>query len=62
MNLIQFGYDKDSEIWQRGYARSDWSLKALEDSRNNGWQICDRYGNRSGYMTKDDALAALQSA
>jgi hypothetical protein len=62
MNLIQFGYDKDPEIWQRGYARSDWSLKALKDSRGNGWQICDCYGNRSGYMTKDDALAALQTA
>ena len=62
MNLIQFGYDKDPEIWQRGYARSDWSLTALEDPRGYGWEICDIYGNCSGYMTKDDALAALQPA
>jgi len=62
MTLIQFGYDKDPEIWQRGYARPDWSLTALEDSRGNGWKICDRFGNRSPYMSKEDALAVLRAA
>ena len=36
MNLIRFGYDKQAGIHQRGYARPDWSLKALEDSRGFG--------------------------
>jgi len=31
--IIRFGYDKDPEIWQRGYARKDWSLMALEHAR-----------------------------
>ena len=58
-SLIRFGYDKDPGVHQRGYARADWSLKALEDSRGCGWQVVDLYGNRSPHMPQAVAMSAL---
>jgi hypothetical protein len=60
--IIRFGYDKDPEVWQRGYAREDWSLTALEDSRGFGWQVNDRYGNRSRHMGLAEAITYLEEA
>lgn len=60
--LIKFGYDKDPLVHQRGYARQDWSLKALEDPRGFGWQIVDKYGNRSRHMPLPDAVNRLLDA
>ena len=57
--LIRFGFDQDPAVYQRGYARTDWSLKALLDSRGHGWQVVDRYGNRSRHMSEAAAIAAL---
>jgi hypothetical protein len=59
MKLIRFGYDKEPGVHQRGYARPDWSLKALEDHRGCGWQIVCRYGGRSAHMAQEEALARL---
>jgi|TARA_S200002703_G_scaffold126943_1_gene113534 hypothetical protein len=63
MKLIQFGYDKEAGVHARGYARSDWSLVALEDSRGFGWKIKDRYGNRSSnHMSQAEAISILLNA
>ena len=59
--IIRFGYDKDPQAWQRGYAREDWSLMALEDSRGFGWQVVDLRGNRSCHMRLADAIAYLEA-
>jgi len=59
MNLIRFGYDKNPEIHARGYARSDWSLMAYEDSRGFGWQVKDLRGNRSRHMSLAQAIDVL---
>lgn len=59
MQLIRFGYDQEAGVYQRGYARPDWSLKALEDSRGYGWQVVDRHGSRSRHMPKDEAMQRL---
>jgi hypothetical protein len=59
MNLIRFGYDKNPELHQRGYARSDWSLKALEDSRGFGWQVVTPRGDRSSHVSLAQAIDVL---
>ena len=59
MNLIRFGYDKNPEIHARGYARSDWSLSAWEDSRGFGWQVVTLRGDRSRHMSLAQAIDAL---
>jgi hypothetical protein len=59
MQLIRFGYDKEAGVYQRGYARPDWSLSALEDHRGYGWQINDRWGNLSPYMSLKAAKKIL---
>ena len=59
MNLIRFGYDKNPEIHARGYARSDWSLSAWEDSRGFGWQVRDLRGNRTSHMSLAQAIDIL---
>ena len=59
MNLIRFGYDKNPEIHARGYARSDWSLSAWEDSRGFGWQVRDLRGNRTSHMSLAQAIDVL---
>ena len=61
MKLIQYGYDKAPGIHERGMARPDWSLRAIEDSRGLGWQVIDLRGNRSPHLSKDAAIAALLS-
>jgi hypothetical protein len=61
MNLIRFGYDKQAGIHQRGYARSDWSLKALEDSRGFGWQVVTPRGVRSSHMSLAQAIDVLMA-
>lgn len=63
MKLIRFGYDKEAGVHARGYARPDWSLVALEDSRGFGWKIKDRYGNRSPiHMSRAEAMDILLDA
>ena len=59
MNLIRFGYDKNPKIHARGYARSDWSLSAWEDSRGFGWQVRDLRGNRTSHMSLAQAIDIL---
>jgi hypothetical protein len=59
VRLVRFGYDLNPEHHQRGYARDDWSLKALEDSRGFGWQIVTRYGSRSQHMSLAAAIDLL---
>ena len=59
MNLIRFGYDKNPKIHARGYARSDWSLMAYEDSRGLGWQVRDLRGNRTSHMSLAQAIDVL---
>lgn len=61
MNLIRFGYDKQAGIHQRGYARPDWSLKALEDSRGFGWQVVTLRGDRSRHMSMAQAIDVLMA-
>ena len=61
--IIRFGYDKKAGVHARGYARSDWSLCALEDSRGFGWKIKDRYGNLSPiHMSQAEAIDILLDA
>ena len=59
MNLIRFGYDKQAGVHARGYARSDWSLMAYEDSRGFGWQVKDLRGNRTSHMSLAQAIDVL---
>jgi hypothetical protein len=57
--LIRFGYDKNPKIHARGYARSDWSLSAWEDSRGFGWQVVTLRGDRSRHMSLARAIDVL---
>ena len=61
MNLIRFGYDKQAGIHARGYARSDWSLMAYEDSRGFGWQVVTPRGVRSSHMSLAQAIDVLMA-
>lgn len=59
MELIEYGYDKELGVWERGIARPDWSLRAIEDSRGFGWQVCCLRGARTEHMTREQAIAKL---
>jgi hypothetical protein len=59
MKLIEYGYDKEHEVWERGIARPDWTLRAIEDPRGHGWQISCLRGARTEYLTREQAIAQL---
>ena len=65
MKLITFGYDKNPSVYQRGIARSDWSMKALDLTLYGlGWRMCDLRGNQWGSgnrftISRDEAMAQL---
>jgi len=62
MEIITYGYNLPSNH-ERGIARSDWSMRATEDSRGFGWQVIfDHLGHRSRHMSKEEALAVLCKA
>jgi len=42
MNLIRFGYDKNPELHQRGYARSDWTSKLLKTAAASAGRLLPR--------------------
>ena len=66
--LITFGYDKDPFVHQRGIARPDWSLSALDyTAHGGGWRMCDLRGNRWGSgnrftISKEEAIAQLMGS
>ena len=62
MQLIKYGFDQNSKVYERGYARPDWSMCAVVDSRGLGWQLKDRRGNRSPHMSEAEAIQALLDA
>ena len=62
MELIKYGFYQNAKVYERGYARPDWSLRAVVDSRGLGWQLEDRRGNRSPHMSKVEAILALMDA
>ena len=62
MELIKFGFDQNAAVYERGYARPDWSMRAVVDSRGLGWQLEDRRGNRSPHMSEAEAIKALMDA
>lgn len=62
MEIITYGYDLPANH-ERGIARSDWSMRAMEDPRGFGWQVIfDHLGHRSRHMSKAEALAVLCKA
>ena len=62
MEIITYGYDLPANH-ERGIARFDWSMRAMEDPRGFGWQVIfDHLGHRSRHMSKAEALAVLCKA